>query len=46
MKVANYETRKNSKQVTSIIYLDPMHGCGVIICMNVRDLFVKLQLTG
>ena len=46
MNVANYETRQNSKQVTYIIQLDPMHGCGVIICMNMRDLSVKLQLTG
>ena len=30
MKVGYYESRQNSKQVSYIIYLDPMHGCEVL----------------
>ena len=43
MKVGYYESRQNSKQVSYIIYLDPMHGCGVIICMNLKGFSEKLQ---
>lgn len=42
MKVVYYETRQDSKQVSYINYLDPMHNCGVIICMKSRGLLVKL----
>ena len=34
MKVGYYESKQNSKQVSYIIYFDPMHGCEVIKCMK------------
>ena len=43
MKVGNYETRQNSKQVTYIKHFKPMHGCGVIKCMKPRHFSVKLE---
>ena len=36
-----YETRQNFKQLSYIIYLDPMHGCEVIKCMKLGEVFCK-----
>ena len=46
MIVAYYETRQNFKQLSYIIYLDPMHGCEVIKCMKLGGFSVKLQFPG
>ena len=40
MKVANYETRQNSMQVTYITFFNPMHSSGIIIRMMLR-VFLK-----
>ena len=45
MKVGYYETRKNSKQLPYIIYLDPMHGCEVIKCMKLEGFSVKTAVS-
>ena len=44
--MANYGTRQNSKQVSYIIYLDPMHGCEVIKFMKNMGLSAKLSFSG
>ena len=46
MKVGYYETGQNSKQVSYINHLKPMHSCEVIKCMKNRDLTAKLFYTG
>ena len=46
MKVGYYETRQNSKHISYIIYLDPMHGCEVIKCMKFKGVSAKLQKPG
>ena len=43
MKVAYYETRQNSKHFTCLKHFNPMHSCGVIICMNLKGFSEKLQ---